>query len=125
VREYAQRMPIAETFRHWHHGGGVRAAVSGLPTEAMVERRIGVVCLTYTLQLPLGQQLSVDPLARQRRAQWTVTERVSWLWCGQRLFTDPGYDWQTWLTAQWPVLTPLPTPAQTRSMPLPLLAEAA
>jgi hypothetical protein len=24
VREYAQRMPIEETFRDWHHGWGVR-----------------------------------------------------------------------------------------------------
>jgi hypothetical protein len=45
VREYAHRMPIEETFRDWHTGWGVRAAVSKLPTTAMVERLIGVVCL--------------------------------------------------------------------------------
>jgi hypothetical protein len=33
--------------------------------------------------------------------QWTVTDRVSWFWCGQRLFHDPGYDWRAWLAAQW------------------------
>ena len=50
VAEYAQRMPIEETFRDWHSGWGVRAAVVALPTEAMVDRLIGVVCLTYSLQ---------------------------------------------------------------------------
>ena len=44
VAEYAQRMPIEETFRDWHSGWGVRAAVVDLPTEAMVDRLIGVVC---------------------------------------------------------------------------------
>jgi Transposase DDE domain len=125
VCEYAQRMPIEETFRDWHTGWGVRAAVSRLPTEAMVERLIGVVCLAYNLQMQLGQRLSIDPVGQQRRVQWTVTDRVSWFWCGQRLFTDTGYDWQAWLAAQWSVLTLVRTPAQARSLPLPLLAEAA
>jgi hypothetical protein len=123
--EYAQRMPIEETFRDWHHGWGVRTAVSELPTEAMVERLIGVVCLAYSLQLQLGQQLSVDPVGRQRRTHWTVTDRVSWFWCGQRLFTDSGYDWRTWLAAQWPVLLRVPVPTPTPAPLLPLLAEAA
>src|SRR5215468_9371865 len=89
VAAYAQRMPIEETFRDWHSGWGVRAAVVDLPTEAMVDRLIGVVCVTYNLQMHLGQRVSVDPRGQQRRAQWTVTDRVSWFWCGQRLFDDP------------------------------------
>ena len=96
VTEYAQRMSIEETFRDWHSGWGVRTAVVDLPTTAMVGRLIGVVCLTYSLQMHLGQRLSTDPRGQQRRRQWTVTDRVSWFWCGQRLFKDPGYDWRTW-----------------------------
>ena len=44
VAEYAQRMSIEETFRDWHSGWGVRAAVVALPTAAMVDRLIGMVC---------------------------------------------------------------------------------
>ena len=125
VREYAQRLSIEETFRDWHHGWGVRTAVSGLPTAAMVERLIGVVCLASSLQLQLGQRLSADPVGRQRRAQWTVTDRVSWFWCGQRLFTDTGYDWRAWLAAQWAALTTPRIPAlHTPAFSL-TLAEAA
>ena len=101
VAEYAQRMSIEETFRDWHSGWGVRAAVMELPTAAMVDRLIGVVCLTYTLQMQLGQRVSTDSVGQQRRAQWTVTDRVSWFWCGQRLFDDPGYEWSGWLAQQW------------------------
>ena len=72
-----------------------------LSTEAMVGRLIGVVCLTYALQMHLGQRVSVDSRGQQRRVQWTVTDRVSWFWCGQRLFDDPGYDWSGWLAQQW------------------------
>jgi hypothetical protein len=125
VREYAQRMPIEETFRDWHHGWGVRAAVSNLPTEAMVERLLGVVCLAYNLQLHLGQRLSRDPVGQQRRAQWTVTDRVSWFWCGQQLFSDPGYDWRPWLAAQWATLTRPQTSAVPEPTSIPVLAEAA
>jgi hypothetical protein len=125
VREYAPRMPMEETFRDWHTGWGVRAAVSGLPTEAMVERLIGVVCLAYSLQMQLGQRLSADPVGRQRRAQWTVTDRVSWFWCGQRLFADPGYNWQTWLAAPWTTLTTLQAPPLPNPLSPPMLAEAA
>jgi hypothetical protein len=95
--------------------------VRGLPTEARVARLLGVVCLAYSLQLQLGQRLSADPVGQQRRAQWTVTDRVSWFWCGQRLFTDPGYDWSAWLTAQWATLST----RRARAAPAPLLAEAA
>jgi hypothetical protein len=101
VAEYAQRMSIEETFRDWHSGWGVRAAVVDLPTEAMGARLIGVVCLTYSLQMHLGQRVSTDPVAQRRRVQWTVTDRVSWFWCGQRLFGDSGYEWSGWLAQQW------------------------
>ncbi len=124
TREYAGRMSIEETYRDWHAGWGVRAAVVPLPTEAMVERLIGVVCLTYLLQMQLGQRLSTDPLGRRRRAQWTVTDRVSWFWCGRHLLQDPGCDWRGWLEQQWATLgTALPAAAQPA--PAPSLAQAA
>jgi Transposase DDE domain len=125
VAEYAQRMPIEETFRDWHSGWGVRAAVVDLPTEAMVDRLIGVICVTYSLQMQLGQRFSVDPLGQRRRGQWTVSDRVSWFWCGQRLFNDPGYDWSTWLAAQWEALINPQAPVVLESLPSPMLAEAA
>src|SRR6266446_1278071 len=120
VAEYAGRMSIEETYRDWHHHWAVRAAVVGLPTEAMVARLIGVVCLAYTVQMHLGQRVSVDPMSQQRRAQWTVTDRVSWFWCGQQLFTDPGYDWSGWLAQQWESLRQLVTTA-----PVPPVSETA
>ena len=88
-------------------------------------RLIGIVCLAYTVQMHLGQRVSADPVGQRRRAQWTVTDRVSWFWCGQRLFNDPGYDWTDWLDQQWeslgwPVVTAPAMPA-----PEPTLAEAA
>ena len=127
VAEYAQRMSIEETFRDWHSGWGVRAAVVALPTETMVDRLIGVVCLTYSLQMHLGQRLSADPLGQQRRAQWTVTDRVSWFWCGQQLFNDSGYDWSAWLVAQWAALTAPQVPAapEPEAAPISMLTEAA
>ncbi|HEX5501534.1 MAG TPA: transposase [Thermomicrobiales bacterium] len=112
VAQYAGRMAIEETYRDWHTGWGVRAAVAPLPTAAMVERLIGVVCLAYLLQVQLGQRLSADPVGRRRRAQWTVTGRVSWFWCAQHLFEDRGYDWGPWLDRQWATLgTPVPAGA--------------
>ena len=115
--EYAGRMSIEETYRDWHHHWAVRAAVIDLPTEAMVARLIGVVCLAYTVQMSLGQRVSMDLGGQQRRAQWTVTDRVSWFWCGQRLFDDPGYDWSGWLAQQWESLVELrgchPSPTRT------------
>jgi hypothetical protein len=125
VAEYAQRMPIEETFRDWHSGWDVRAAVVHLPTAAMVDRLIGVVCLTYSLQMQLGQRLSADPVGQQRRGQWTVTDRVSWFWCGQRLFNDPGYDWSAWLAAQWATLSRPRAPVAAEPEPVPMLDEAA
>jgi hypothetical protein len=125
VAEYAQRMPIEETFRDWHSGWGVRAAVVDLPTAAMVDRLIGVVCITYGLQMHLGQQVSADPVGQQRRAQWTVTDRVSWFWCGQRLFDDPGYDWSGWLAQQWESLGRPVAAAPAPPVPEPVRAEAA
>jgi hypothetical protein len=59
----------------------------------------GQVWVTYSLQMQLGQRCSADPLGQQRREQWTVTDRVSGVWCGQRLLNDPGYDWRGWLAA--------------------------
>jgi len=125
VAEYAGRRSIEETYRDGHHHWAVRAAVVDLPTAAMVARLIGIVCLAYTVQMHLGQRVSADPVGQRRRAQWTVTDRVSWFWCGQRLLNDPGYDWTDWLDQQWerlgwPVVTAPAMPA-----PEPTLAEAA
>jgi hypothetical protein len=125
VTAYAQRMAIAETFRDWHSCWGGRAAVAPLPTEAMVDRLLGVVCLTYNLQLQLGQRLSKDPLGQQRRPQWTVTERISWFWCGRQLFTDSGCDWRPWLAMQWATLNLSWAPAGPEPVAASLLAEAA
>jgi hypothetical protein len=124
VAEYAQRMAIEETFRDWHSGWGVRAAVIDLPHAAMVDRLIGVVCLTYSCQMLLGQRVSTDPVGQQRRVQWTVTNRVSWFWCGQRLFDDPGHDWSSWLAQQWESLGQ-PIAAAATPMPESTLEEAA
>jgi Transposase DDE domain len=125
VAEYAGRMSIEETYRDWHHHWAVRAAVVALPTEAMVARLIGVVCLAYTLQMHLGQRVSADPIGKRRRAQWTVTNRVSWFWCGHQLFADPGYDWSDWLAQQWESLGQLGSTASGTSMSEPALEEAA
>jgi Transposase DDE domain len=125
VAEYAQRMSIEETFRDWHSGWGVRAAVVDLPTETMVDRLIGMVCLTYNLQMHLGQRVSTDPVGQQRRVQWTVTDRVSWFWCGQRLFDDPGYDWSGWLAQQWKSLGQSGTTSQATPVSEPVLEKAA
>ena len=125
VAEYAQRMSIEETFRDWHSGWGVRTAVVDLPTEVMVTRLMGVVCMTYSLQMHLGQRMSTDPVAQQRRAQWTVTDRVSWFWCGQRLFDDPGYEWSGWLAQQWEHLEWPVAAAPATSVPESALEEAA
>jgi hypothetical protein len=35
---------------------------------------------------------------------WTVTGRVRWCSCGQRLCNDPVDDWRAWLAAQWAML---------------------
>jgi len=73
----------------------------------------------------LGQLVSTDPLGQQRRAQWTVTDRVSWFWCGQRLFDDPGYDWRNWLVQQWERLGCPVVAAPATSVSELVLAEAA
>lgn len=101
------------------------AATVTLPTEAMVSRLIGTVCLAYTLQMLVGAQVCRTSTAQRRRTQWTVTGRVSWFWCGQRVFTDPGYDWQTWLAQQWGSLGQLAAPASTSPVTEPILALAA
>jgi hypothetical protein len=118
-------MAIEETYRDWHHHWAVRTATVSLPTEAMVSRLIGVVCLAYTLQMLVGYQVSHSPAAHHRRAQWTVTGRVSWFWCGQRVFTDPGYDWRAWLAQQWVSLGQLSDPAPASLVSEPEFALAA
>jgi hypothetical protein len=127
VAEYARRMSIEETFRDWPSGWSVRAAVVDLPTDTMVDRLIGVVCLTYSLQMPLGQRLSLAPRGQQRRAQWTVTDRVRWFWCGQQLFNDPGHDWSAWVVAQWEALLAPQVPAapESEAALIPRLTKAA
>ena len=37
-----------------------------------------------------GRRFSRDARGQARRAQWTVTDRVSSFWCAQHLLTDPG-----------------------------------
>jgi hypothetical protein len=125
VAEYAGRMSIEETYRDGQHYWAVRAAVVALPTEAMVARLIGVVCLAYTVQMHLGQRVSAAPIGQRRRAQWTVTNRVSWFWCGHQLFDDPGYDWSGWLAQQWASLGLLGAAAPVTSVSKPVLQEAA
>jgi hypothetical protein len=125
VSEYAGRMAIEETYRDWHHHWAVRTAAAALPSEAMVTRLIGVVCLAYTLQMHLGQRVSTAPETQRRRGQWTVTERVSWFWCGQRLFADPGYDWSAWLAQQWASLGQSGASAPATPVSEPVFAEAA
>ena len=95
------------------------------PTEAMVARLMGIVCLAYMVQMHLGQRVSADPVGQRRRALWTVTDRVSWCWCGQRLFDDLGYDWTDWLDQQWESLGWLVVTAPAMSALEPTLAEAA
>jgi hypothetical protein len=69
--------------------------------------------------------VGVDPMSQQRRAQWTVTDRISWFWCGQQLFTDPGYDWSGWLAQQWESLELPVAVASATPVSEPALAEAA
>jgi len=118
-------MAIEETFRDWHHHWAVRAATISLPTEAMVTRFIGIVCVAYMLQMLVGYQVSRTPDVQRRRAQWTVTGRISWFWCGQRVFTDPGYDWSAWLTQQWVSFAQRSAPAPTACVAEPVFALAA
>jgi hypothetical protein len=101
VTHYAERMFIEETFRDWHDGWKLRPAVRNLSQEAHVNRMVGIVVVAYRLQMELGLALTQSPQGKLRRAQWTVTDRVSLFWCGQRVFSDPGYDWAPWLQAQW------------------------
>jgi len=100
VAQYAARMPIEETFRDWHHGWGLRQAAAQLKSERAVSRMVGIVCLAYRLQVELGLRFSTDEQGKARRAQWTVTDRVSYFWCAQHLFHDPGADWTGWLAEQ-------------------------
>ncbi len=101
VTQYAARMTIEQTFREWHHGWGLRQAAAPLESERAVCRMVGIVCLAYRLQVELGVRFSQDERGKARRAQWTVTDRVSYFWCAQHLFHDPGADWTAWLAEQW------------------------
>ena len=67
----------------------------------------------------------MDLGGQRRRAQWTVTDRVSWFWCGQRLFDDPGYDWSGWLAQQWESLVELVAATPGQPVPEPAFAKAA
>jgi hypothetical protein len=62
-------------------------------------------CITSSLQMPLGQ-------------------RVSWLWCGQRLLAAPGYEWSGWLAQQWESLRRSVAAAPAMPVPAPALEEA-
>ena len=101
VTQYAARMAIEETFRDWHHGWGLRQATAQLKSDQAVCRMVGIVSLAYRLCVELGVRFSQDERGKARRAQWTVTDRVSSFWCAQHLFQDPGADWSTWLAEQW------------------------
>ena len=94
-------MASEEPFRDWPHPWAGRAAPVSLPTAARVTRLMGIAGIAYSLPMLVGSQVSCPPTAQRRRAQWTVTGRISWFWCGQHVFTDPGYDWSTWLTQPW------------------------
>jgi hypothetical protein len=112
VRQYSLRMTIEETFRDWHHRWGLRTAARAMATEREVCRLVGALSLAYWLQVELGWRLSESTLGKQRRAQWTVSNRVSLFWCGQQVLQDVGYDWSNWLAAQWDRLT-VPEPVTT------------
>jgi hypothetical protein len=101
VAQYAARMAIEQTFRDWHHGWGLRAVAAALPSAAAVARVVGMVSLAYRLQVELGLRFSGDADGQRRRGQWTVSDRISYFWCGQQLLQDPGADWSLWLAAQW------------------------
>src|SRR5262249_5023263 len=117
-------MPIEETFRDWHSGWGVRTAVVKLPTEAMVDRLIGVVCLTYNLQMHLGQRVSVDPRGQQRRAQMTVKDPGGWVLCGPPLVDDLWPHWRGLARKGESVGQPVAA-VQATPRPEPALEEAA
>jgi len=125
VAEDAGRRSIAATYRDWPPHWAVRAAVVALPTAAMVARLIGLVCLAYAGQRPLGQRVRAAPLGQRRRAQWTVTKRVSWGWGGHQLCADPGYAWRGGRAQQWESLGWRGATASGTSVSEPALAEAA
>jgi hypothetical protein len=125
VAEYARRMAIEATARDGHHSWAVRPAVVALPPEAMVARLSGIVCLAYTVLMHVGQRVSADPVGQQRRAPWTVTDRVRWFWCGPQLCGDPGYDWSGGLAQQGEDRGLSGVGAPTPPVSTPVLAEAA
>ena len=105
-------MASAETSRAGPAPWAGRAAGVRLPTEARGARRLGVVCLASTRQMPRGQRVRVAPMSQQRRAHGTVPGRSRWCWGGQRLFTNPGDAWSAWRPQPWERLRPLvPTPS--------------
>jgi hypothetical protein len=99
--------------------------VIDLPPEAMVARLSGVGCLADTMPMSLGQRVSMDLVGKPRRAQGPVTDRVSWFWCGQRLFDAPGYDWSGWLAQQGERLVEVVAATPVQPIPEPAFADAA
>jgi hypothetical protein len=123
--ESAGRMSIEATSRDWQHHWAVRAAVIALPPEARGARLIGGVCCASTVQMALGQRGRMDLGGQQRRAQGTVTDRVSWFWGGQRLFDAPGDAWSGWLAQQGESLVELGAATPAPPGPAPAFAEGA
>jgi len=96
VGEEAGRLARDEPSRDGPPHGAVHAAVVRVPTAAMVARRSGGVCGASTVQRPRGQRVRGEPRSQPRRAHWTVTDRIRWCGCGQRLGTDLGDDGSGW-----------------------------
>ena len=90
-----------------------------------VARLLGVVGLAYTVQMALGQRVSLALVGQQRRAPWTVTGRVSWFWGGPRLFDAPGDDGSGWLAQPWASLVALVAVPPGQPISEPAFAEAA
>ena len=98
-----------DVFNSFAHGLDLKPLKSTGPLD-LGRFLVGLISLAYCLQVELGWRLSQSTLGQQRRAQWTVTNRVSLFWCGQQVFQDGGYDWRDWLAALWAQLS-APEPA--------------
>jgi len=125
VAASAGRMASEATDRDGPQHGAGRAAVGARPPAAMGARLLGIGCLAETIQMPLGQRVSADPVGQRRRAPGTVTDRVRGCWGGQRLCDDPGDDGTAWLAQPWERLEGARVPAAAMPAPAPTLAAAA